>query len=88
MMKKLTTLAAIAAATLGVAACGASGSASNVRSDLKQLMGDKGITYTGVPYCTHQSGNLYVCEVDGTTNGKEYPNVTDDGKTIFAQGLN
>jgi hypothetical protein len=86
-MKKLTTLATIAVASLTIAACGSSGvSTGQVRSDLKQLMDDHSITYTGVPYCTHKSGNDFVCEVDGTSDGKEYPDVTDDGKSIFEQG--
>lgn len=95
-MKKITSIAVIIAASIGITACGsssnpsansASANTTNVVQDLEGLLHEKGVTFTTVPYCTHKSGNDYVCEVDGTDDGTVYPSVTDDGASIYVSGL-
>lgn len=61
--------------------------AAKVATDLKALFDSKNVKYNSVPYCTHKSGNDFVCEVDGTKYGKAYPDVTDDGVSIYEQGI-
>jgi hypothetical protein len=58
-----------------------------VVTDLESLLTDKGVTYSSVPYCTHASGNDYTCQVNGTSDGTDYPSVTDDGNSIYEQGV-
>lgn len=94
-MKKFLTTAVVAA--LLCAGCG-SKSAIDVKNDLSNLLTQNNISFSSIPYCTHKSGNDYVCEVDGTTDsngnladqsglGTTFVNVTDDGKSIFEQGI-
>jgi hypothetical protein len=63
-----------------------SGQDRNVASDLRSLLNSNFIQYDSVGPCAHQSGNQYVCTV--TRNGSDTTvYVTDDGKTIYEQGI-
>lgn len=58
----------------------------NVAADLQNLLDSNLIQYSSIGGCAHQSGNQYVCTV--TQNGQQIPvQVTDDGKTIYEQGI-
>jgi hypothetical protein len=102
MRKSITVAATCIVAALSIAACGSvsggtgteasqptapGNNTDQVVTDLKSLLTDKGVTYSSVPYCTHGSGNDYTCEVDGTSDGTDYPSVTDDGNSIYEQGV-
>lgn len=91
-MKRLAALIVVAAALSG---CGGSGGANGgngtpstdqVKSDLTQLMLDKNLLGT-VSLCVRQNGNQFICQVNGVGSGTTSVQVTDDGKTIFEQGL-
>lgn len=85
-------LAVSAAMVLGLSACGGSKgsngapSTDKVKSDLSQLL-ENHSTPGSVQFCAHQTGNEFVCQVSGTKDGTVSVTVTDDGTTIFEQGL-
>jgi hypothetical protein len=58
---------------------------TRVANDLKALLDQNGISYTDAT-CSHASGNQYSCIVD-TISGSTPVQVTDDGHTIYEQGI-
>jgi len=73
----------VALAAVGLAGCGGG---PNVVSDLKALFNDKNVSFQSVDFCTHQTGNEYICQVTSPQGTQETVNVTDDGKSIYEQG--
>jgi hypothetical protein len=58
---------------------------ARVAADLKALLDQNGISYTNAN-CSHASGNQYSCIVV-TFSGSTPVQVTDDGHTIYEQGI-
>ena len=68
----------------------------SVKSDLAALIKDNpgkfrfagnGFDQPNVTFCTHQSGNLYICQIQ-SPDGKNYDaNITDDGNSIYSDGF-
>jgi hypothetical protein len=99
-MKRIILILCLLAA-IGIAGCGSKkpscaglaperscdATNSSVIADLKYLFDVKNVNYGSIPYCTHQSGNQYVCEVDGTDNGTVSIDVSDDGHSVYETGL-
>jgi len=90
-MKKTITAAAIAV-VLAAAGCGSSapGKAAQVKSDLNSFFQDPGENWSdnySVSFCTHKSANSYVCQVYGSDGKPIYIDVTDDGKSIYEDGV-
>lgn len=75
--------------TASLAACGGSQTSAtdHVQKDLSWLLQNNDIS-GNVNYCTHGNGNEYTCSVSGTTQGKVFVEVTDDGHSIVERGLN
>lgn len=85
-MRRLIAIG-VAVACIAVAGCGSSsGSVAQVKSDLQGLLIDKNPDYQ-VSFCTHRSGNSYECQVYGLDNKPVYLDVTDDGSSIYEEGL-
>lgn len=92
MRKSLISAATCIVAALSVAACGGkapagSAGSKNVVADLNSLFSDKGMYGDKATLCAHKSGNEYICSVtldDGSTTTAD---VTDDGSTIYEQGV-
>lgn len=58
----------------------------NVAADLQNLLQSNGVFGASNIDCAHQAGNLYQCSA--TINGQqEFATVTDDGHTIYEQGI-
>ena len=84
-LDKVLTTGAIAIA-LALAGCG-SQSTSSVKNDLRGLLDDNAISYTSIDYVVHQNANEYIATVTMQDGSKVNVNVTDDGKTIYEQGI-
>ena len=87
--------AAVILTTLGLAACGGSNgpgggngtpSVDKVKTDMTSLILDKNLSGT-VDLCVHQNGNQFICSINGNKDGTTSVQVTDDGNTVFEQGL-
>lgn len=94
MRKLIAGLIVAAAVTGGCGGSNSNGSSSSsgrsdsqVQQDLTSLINSSGPSGATVNECTHQSGNQYVCQVTLSDGTKRFANVTDDGSSIYENGV-